>query len=148
MKTLDELLAHVEEYSRRTWGLQQFKVVETKLESTWWGGRRRVIIVDAGWERARIALSVRASDGKLVKAIVFAWPKPREELPPITKEQALEIARAESVRAKYPWEGEVRIRHKRAGWQIVTNTNWIGCNAWFLIDDRTGVVLSRSYMSR
>jgi hypothetical protein len=146
--TLNELLAKVEEYARRTWGLEKFVVVETELRPTWWGGRRRVIVADVGWERARIALFVRERDAKVVKNIFVAHPIPREQLTPLGEQEALDIALAECRRLNYFVRGECAIAKHGDVWHIRTNKDRIGSNAWLQIDALTGVVIDRHYMRR
>jgi len=145
---LEELLAKVEAYSRKTWDVEQFVVIETFLNPTWWGGQRRVIVVDVGWERARIALFVRERDAKVVGNIFMGHPIPREQLPELTGEQALEIALRECRRLNYAVLGESAVTKKRGAWFVRTNRNFIGCHAGFTICDRTGVVMERYYLPR
>jgi hypothetical protein len=146
--TLNELLAKVEECARRTWDLEKFVVIETELRPTWWGGQRRVVVADVGWERARIALFVRERDAKIVGNIFVGHPIPRGQLTPITEQEALDIALAECRRLKYTLRGECAVSKSGDVWHVRTNKDWIGCHAWFQIDALTGVVLDRYYLRR
>ena len=146
--TLEELLAKVEAYARKTWDLEKFEVIGTELRPTWWGGRRRVIVADVGWERARIALFVRERDAKVVKNLFVAHPIPREQLTPLTAQQALDLALRECERLRYSVRGECAVARRGDVWHVRTNKDYIGCHASFQIDALTGVVIDRYYIRR
>lgn len=113
-----ELLDRVEVDLRKRWDLDRFKVVEMRHHTTWWGGRRRTLVVDVGWERARLGLLVRVRDGRV-------------------------------FRRRYPWSGgPMRATHEGDAFRIVANPDRLGSNATFLVDDRTGAVLSRAFHTR
>ena len=98
--TLEELLAKVEAYSRKTWDLETFVVIETFLKPTWWGGRRRVIVVDVGWERARIALFVRELLAEAIQARPADPPKDTAKLLELLQETLLTSGRSLPETAK------------------------------------------------
>jgi len=146
--TLEELLAKVEAYALRTWRVEKFVVLETWLKKTWWGGQRRVVVADMGWDLARAALFVRERDAMVVGQIFMGHPVPREKMPLLTAEQALEIALSECKRLGYGVWGESAVTKRKGAWCIRTNKDFIGGHAGFVLDDRTGVTIDRYCIPR
>lgn len=72
----------------------------------------------------------------------------------MTKEDALEKARVFVEQKGWPWEGTIRARRSRRWWigsyiwEVHTNADYMGCNAWVTIDDNLEEVISSVYYPR
>ena len=145
---LDALLATVSESIKKSWRVERFDLLFTWPEKTWWGAVRRTIVADVGWERARLAVVVRETDGKVLGATVVGYPVPREKLPVLSDDALMEIARADAQRLGWPFRGRIFSAHEDNGWRVSTNVDRRGSNVHMLLDERTGVVLKRLYWMR
>lgn len=137
---LDALLATVSESIKKAWRVERFAVLFTWTEKTWWGAVRRTIVADLGWERARLAIVVREDDATVLATTLVGYPVPREQLPLLSDDELLSIARREWERRG--WKEEfVPFRNER-GFGIRSRREYIGFTPSICIDDRTGVVLA------
>jgi hypothetical protein len=72
----------------------------------------------------------------------------------LSREQAIDIARAAAAERGWPWLGRVIAHRSRRWlffgaqrWEVLTNADGRGCNARILIDD-TGAVVAAAFMPR
>lgn len=67
--------------------------------------------------------------------------------PKISREDALFIAKEECLRRGWEWLDPV-VQWQLGTWLVITNSNWIGGNAWIDIDKETGEVIRAEISSR
>jgi hypothetical protein len=71
----------------------------------------------------------------------------------MTREEAIRAARLVVEQQGWTWLEPVSVNKSRCllrkpRWRIATNSHARGCNAIIEIDDKTGAVLSKSYLPR
>ncbi len=76
-----------------------------------------------------------------------------KSIPPMTKEEAIELARRTAAAENWTWRGKVdAVRRRpligRPYWRIVTNYGCRGCNVRINIDDKSGEITAKGFMPR
>lgn len=73
----------------------------------------------------------------------------------MTREEVIQLARATVEKEGWRWEEPIRLRKirrfvffGRRRWLVITNANYMGCNAWIRIDDETGEVVQKGFWPR
>ena len=95
--------------------------------------------------------------GGLLRCLLGAspsrWHAPRAAASPMTQNEALALARIVANVDGVPLLDPIRVAQRRGRargshtvWSVFSNYNAPGKNAGFVIDDRTGVVLSKQYV--
>jgi hypothetical protein len=73
----------------------------------------------------------------------------------MTEKEAVKVAQESATHHGWTWRGLVRASRKRRFlffgvpiWLIRTNADCCGCNAWFEIDDSTGLIIREGFAPR
>ncbi len=76
-------------------GVQRFELVDVRRTIDWLGRERFVVDADVGFAHARVRSLVDPKRARVLEVSHYAHPVPYGELPMITADEALEIARTE-----------------------------------------------------
>jgi hypothetical protein len=82
-------------------------------------------------------------------------PTERQDRERVTADEALIAARATAAAEGWPWREPVQVRRKRswfffgpARWEVWTNADSIGSNVRIVIDEASGEVQEKRFLSR
>jgi hypothetical protein len=70
-------------------------------------------------------------------------PKPK-----VSRDEALEVARAECQGRGWPWHGRVLVHEGLSYWHFMTNADFRGGNVNIWVDSRTGVIRKAGFAGR
>ena len=68
--------------------------------------------------------------------------------PKVGREAAEALARAESQRQGWPWEGQIHVAEGLRSWAFRTNTEYRGGNVIVVVDSRSGRIRRAFFASR
>jgi hypothetical protein len=73
----------------------------------------------------------------------------------VTADEVQAVARAAAIAEGWPWEEPVRVRRQRswlffgrARWEVWTNADSMGSNVRVVIDETTGEIQEKHFLSR
>lgn len=83
-----------------------------------------------------------------MRAVVVQIVRRILRIPALSREEILEIARAECARREWPWQEPVHVSVGLREADVVTNANSLGANYVIVVDPRDGRVVSAAVRAR